>query len=186
MANTVTKTSVKAKAKANKAKRVETELVETQLVKVKRVGKKDSKSRHNDNHSSKCSEKNNSSEPATKKTVVNKPLDVKSKTMASKDKPSKKKPSKTGASNWFLYMVEYADGRVYTGITTDVERRFAEHSSSGPKAAKALRGKGPLKLVFQQPMDNRSEASIAESAIKKLSKSDKRLLIQSGLFDRES
>lgn len=84
---------------------------------------------------------------------------------------------------WFLYIVECADGRLYTGITTDVKRRFEEHSSSGPKAAKALRGKGPLKLVFQAAMDNRSVASIAESAVKKLSKTDKQLLIRSGKLE---
>ena len=83
-------------------------------------------------------------------------------------------------SNWFLYIVECADGRLYTGITTDVERRFAEHCSAGPKAAKALRGKGPLKLVFQQPMEDRSCASRAESAVKKLSRADKKLLIRNG------
>lgn len=86
------------------------------------------------------------------------------------------------ASEWFLYMVECADGRVYTGITTDVERRFAEHSEGGIKGAKALRGKGPLTLVFQQQMLNRSDASIAESAIKKLSKKQKVLLISKGLY----
>ena len=86
------------------------------------------------------------------------------------------------ASEWFLYMVECADGRVYTGITTDVSRRFAEHSEGGIKGAKALRGKGPLKLVFQQQMLNRSTASIAESAIKKLSKQQKLLLIAKGLY----
>jgi len=86
------------------------------------------------------------------------------------------------ASEWFLYMVECADGRVYTGITTDVHRRFAEHSEGGIKGAKALRGKGPLKLVFQQQMLNRSTASIAESAIKKLPKKQKLLLIAKGLY----
>lgn len=79
-------------------------------------------------------------------------------------------------------MIECADGRVYTGITTDVERRFAEHSAGGVKGAKALRGKGPLKLVFKQPMDDRSAASIAESAVKKLSKQQKLLLIAKGQF----
>lgn len=88
------------------------------------------------------------------------------------------------ASQWFLYMIECADGRVYTGITTNVERRFAEHSEGGAKGAKALRGKGPLKLVFQQQMDNRSAASIAESAIKKLSKQQKLLLIAEGQFTK--
>ena len=95
-----------------------------------------------------------------------------------------KKPS-TIPSEWFLYMVECADGRIYTGITTNVERRFAEHSEGGLKGAKALRGKGPLTLVFQQQMLNRSDASIAESAIKKLSKKQKVLLISKGLYQHQ-
>ena len=90
-----------------------------------------------------------------------------------------------GQSNWFLYIIECADGRLYTGITTDVERRFAEHSSagSGSKGAKALRGKGPLKLVFQQPMPDRASASRAEIAVKKLSRADKKLLIRNGVLE---
>lgn len=127
---------------------------------------------------------------AAAKKVVNK-LAKKPSKKASKKAPkkkSKKLPKKASekesviATEWFLYMVEYADGRVYTGITTDVNRRFAEHSEGGIKGAKALRGKGPLKLVFQQQMLNRSTASIAESAIKKLSKKQKLLLIAKGLY----
>ena len=113
-------------------------------------------------------------------------LKTESKKNSSKNssKSSNKASTKTlkTASEWFLYMVECADGRVYTGITTDVERRFVEHSEGGIKGAKALRGKGPLKLVFQQQMLNRSDASIAESAIKKLSKQQKLLLITKGFY----
>ena len=87
------------------------------------------------------------------------------------------------ASRWFLYMIEYSDGRLYTGITTDIERRFDEHQNHPIKGAKALRGKGPLRLVFQQLMANRSQASKAESAIKKLPKSAKNALLTSGQFD---
>jgi putative endonuclease len=111
---------------------------------------------------------------------------VKESTVVSKKVAKKvaKKPS-TIPSEWFLYMVECADGRIYTGITTNVERRFAEHSEGGLKGAKALRGKGPLTLVFQQQMLNRSDASIAESAIKKLSKKQKVLLISKGLYQHQ-
>ena len=128
------------------------------------------------------------------KKVLKKKSKVELKTVSKKtsSKTSKKASSKSSsktstktlkkASEWFLYMVECADGRVYTGITTDVERRFVEHSEGGIKGAKALRGKGPLKLVFQQQMLNRSDASIAESAIKKLSKQQKLLLIAKGLY----
>jgi len=129
--------------------------------------------------------------PVTKAKKVAKKLPKKASEKASKklSKKVQKKVQKKSvekepaiASEWFLYMVECADGRVYTGITTDVSRRFAEHSEGGAKGAKALRGKGPLKLVFQQQMLNRSTASIAESAIKKLSKQQKLLLISKGQY----
>ena len=85
-------------------------------------------------------------------------------------------------SQWFLYMIEYNDGRLYTGITTDIERRFDEHQNNHIKGAKALRGKGPLQLVFQQSMANRSQASIAVSVIKKLPKSSKKVMVAAGQF----
>jgi putative endonuclease len=47
---------------------------------------------------------------------------------------------------WFLYLVRTEDDKLYTGITTDVERRFHQHQSG--KGAKALRGKGELQLAF--------------------------------------
>ncbi len=88
-------------------------------------------------------------------------------------------------SSWFLYMIECADGRLYTGITTDVRRRFEEHGSDGSKGAKALRGKGPLKLVFQQQMKDRSQASVVESQIKKLTKQQKLALVKAGALSEE-
>ena len=87
------------------------------------------------------------------------------------------------ANQWFIYMIEYSDGRLYTGITTDIERRFDEHQNNHIKGAKSLRGKGPLRLVFQQSMANRSQASIADSAIKKLPKSAKNALVAAGQCD---
>ena len=49
---------------------------------------------------------------------------------------------------WFLYLIRTADNRLYTGITTDVPRRFLQHQEG--KGAKALRGKGELALAFSQ------------------------------------
>jgi putative endonuclease len=71
---------------------------------------------------------------------------------------------------WHLYMIRTNKGHLYTGITQDVPRRFKEHQEGGKKAAKYLRGKGPLKLVFQQEIGSRSSALKAESALKKLPK----------------
>jgi len=79
---------------------------------------------------------------------------------------------------WFLYLIRCKDGALYTGITTDVDRRFAEHQSG--KGAKYLRGKAPLTLVFQQKIGSRSAALKAEASIKKLSKADKETIINSG------
>lgn len=83
------------------------------------------------------------------------------------------------ASTWYLYLIRCANGHLYTGITTDVARRFNEHQSSSPKAAKYLRGKGPLTLVYQEQVGTRSDALKREIAVKKLSHSQKLSLIES-------
>ena len=64
---------------------------------------------------------------------------------------------------WFLYLIRTADNKLYTGITTDVERRYQQHQSG--KGAKALRGKGELTLVFSAPVgDRQKERLVAEGA----------------------
>lgn len=78
--------------------------------------------------------------------------------------------------NWSLYLIRCKDNSLYTGITTDVTRRFSEHTE-GKTGAKYLRGKGPLSLVFHKVVGNRSEASKMEIKVKKLSKSEKEKLI---------
>lgn len=79
--------------------------------------------------------------------------------------------------DWHLYLVRCRDGSLYTGITTDVTRRFAEHRGSGDAGAKYLRGRGPLVLVFQKKLGSRSLALGVESRVKKLSKARKEELI---------
>jgi len=79
--------------------------------------------------------------------------------------------------DWFVYLIRCADGSLYTGISTDVERRFQEHCAGGIRGAKYLRGKGPLQLVYQTTAANRSEASRLEYRIKRLEKADKERLI---------
>ena len=74
---------------------------------------------------------------------------------------------------WHLYIVRTKHGQLYTGVTQDIARRFIEHQEGGKKAAKYLRGKGPLELVFQLEIGNRSSALKAEIAIKKLPKRQK-------------
>lgn len=69
-------------------------------------------------------------------------------------------------SDWFVYVLRCGDGSLYTGITTDVARRMAEHASGGPKAAKYLRGRGPLELAYSVPVDGKSTALAMERWIK--------------------
>ncbi len=73
---------------------------------------------------------------------------------------------------WHLYLLETAAGALYTGITTDVDRRLAEHAAG--RGAKALRGKGPLKLRHREPVGRHGEALRREAEIKRLSAMRKR------------
>ena len=73
---------------------------------------------------------------------------------------------------YFLYILQCADDTLYTGITTDLDRRIKEHNNSklGAKYTKVRR---PVKLVYSQQFIDRSEASKEESRIKKLSRQQK-------------
>ncbi len=84
--------------------------------------------------------------------------------------------------DWHLYLVRCRDGSLYTGITTDVARRFAEHQEDKGAGAKYLRGRGPLVLVFQRKLGSRSLALAVESKVKKLSKARKEALIKDDTF----
>ena len=75
-----------------------------------------------------------------------------------------------------LYIVRCADGTLYTGIATDVDRRLSEHES-GIRGARFLRGKGPLQIVFSEVVGDRSTASRLEYRVKKLDRLKKLALI---------
>ena len=77
---------------------------------------------------------------------------------------------------WYLYMIRCKGGVLYTGITTDISRRFAEHQAG--KGAKFLRGKTPLELVYQQTIGSHSDALKEELRIKSLSKREKEVMIK--------
>jgi len=79
---------------------------------------------------------------------------------------------------WHLYLIRTNKGHLYTGVTQDVQRRFKEHQGGGPKAAKYLRGKDPLELVFHQNIGNRSQALKTEAEIKKWPKKKKESLVK--------
>ncbi|WP_240548987.1 GIY-YIG nuclease family protein [Billgrantia antri] len=77
---------------------------------------------------------------------------------------------------WFLYMVETRQGRLYTGITTDVARRLTQHEAG--RGAKALRGRGPLVLVHQERVGSHGAALRLEAEIKRLSAARKRIWLK--------
>ena len=84
-------------------------------------------------------------------------------------------------SDWSLYIIRTAHNQLYTGITTNVARRLNLHQSG--KGAKALRGKGELRLAFSQPLGDRSLALRLEYRIKQLTRAQKeRLIIDEAAF----
>lgn len=72
---------------------------------------------------------------------------------------------------WYIYIVECVDGTLYTGITTDINRRLSEHNSG--KGAKYTKTRRPVKLKALFEALNRSEASKEEYRIKKLTRAEK-------------
>ena len=79
-------------------------------------------------------------------------------------------------SSWKLYILRCGDGSLYTGITTDVQKRLEAHQSG--KGAKYTRGRGPLKLVYREECADHSAALRREWEIKQLSREEKEKLIQ--------
>jgi len=79
--------------------------------------------------------------------------------------------------NWQVYIILCSDASLYTGITTDVARRFAEHSRGA--GARYFRGRTPRQLVYLESGHDRSSASRRELAIKRLRPAAKRALIAS-------
>lgn len=78
---------------------------------------------------------------------------------------------------YFVYIVECADGTLYTGITTDLARRVVEHNTS-PVGARYTSARRPVVLVYSRKFKDRSSASVEEARIKKLSKTKKLELIK--------
>lgn len=78
---------------------------------------------------------------------------------------------------WYVYMLRCADNSLYTGITTDIERRLDEHNRSDRLAARYTRARRPVSLVWQEQHFDRSSALKREAALKRLSRSAKEGLI---------
>ena len=79
------------------------------------------------------------------------------------------------ANTWKLYILRCGDGTLYTGITTDVEKRLEAHRTG--KGAKYTRGRSPLELVYREDCGDHSTALKREIEIKKLTREEKEQLI---------
>ena len=77
--------------------------------------------------------------------------------------------------NWQVYIIACSDNSLYTGITTDVKRRFVQHQCG--RGAKYFRGRQPVQVIYLESGHNLSSAMRKEASIKKMERSKKDLLI---------
>lgn len=76
---------------------------------------------------------------------------------------------------WTVYLARCSDGTLYTGVTTDPERRLAEHNAGCGGAY--TRARGPITLVYWEEARDRGEALRREHAIKRLTRLQKEALV---------
>lgn len=79
-------------------------------------------------------------------------------------------------NGWSVYIIRCDDGSLYTGISTDVDRRFLEHRET-PRGARYFGGRKPVEVVYRESGHSRSSASQREASIKRMSRSGKLELI---------
>ncbi len=77
---------------------------------------------------------------------------------------------------WYLYILRCGDGTLYTGITTNVEKRLEAHRAG--KGAKYTRGRGPLELCYREVCGTHSQALRRELEVKALSREEKQALTE--------
>lgn len=77
--------------------------------------------------------------------------------------------------NWLVYIILCSDNSLYTGITTDIARRFRQHAAG--KGARYFRGRQPLRVVYLETDHNRSSAAVREAAIKAMARNEKTSLL---------
>lgn len=86
---------------------------------------------------------------------------------------------------WSVYIIRCSDESLYTGVSTDVARRFNEHAR-GVRGARYFRGREPLEVVYREGGYDRASACRREAAIKKMNREQKWQLIRSLSADNAS
>ncbi|WP_029898546.1 GIY-YIG nuclease family protein [Desulfohalovibrio reitneri] len=74
---------------------------------------------------------------------------------------------------WFVYLLECADSTLYCGVTTDLDRRLAEHNGELPGGARYTRSRRPVRLAAWAERADRSSACALEARVKRARKADK-------------
>jgi putative endonuclease len=87
-------------------------------------------------------------------------------------------PTQATAATWSLYILRCRDGSFYTGVTTDINRRFHEHEEG--RASRFTRTRRPVVLVYQEKCGSRSLALSRECAVKSMGRQEKEDLVAEG------
>ena len=82
-------------------------------------------------------------------------------------------------THWYVYIIQCRDRTLYTGITTDIERRLREHNSDS-SGARYTRSRRPVRLLYTELHPDRASASKREARIKQMRRGKKLQLMQSG------
>ena len=77
---------------------------------------------------------------------------------------------------WFVYILNCADGTLYTGITNDLDRRVKAHNAG--TASKYTRVRRPVSIVYSEEVDTKGDALRRELQIKRLTRSEKMAIIE--------
>ena len=88
--------------------------------------------------------------------------------------------------SWTVYILRTRSGRLYTGITTDLARRFAEHRGEKARGARSLKGDPPQSVAYTEPQPDRPAATRREAAIKRMSRARKLTLIDGAARGRRA
>jgi putative endonuclease len=80
--------------------------------------------------------------------------------------------------SWIVYILQCADGTLYTGVTNNMDERLKKHTEG--TGAKFTRGRGPFKMLLSESHPDRSSASKREAQIKSLPKAEKLDLVKKG------
>jgi len=90
--------------------------------------------------------------------------------------PKAKTIEPANAGGWFVYILRCADDSLYTGATTDVQRRSKQHNAG--TASRYIRSRRPVRVAFQEPHASQSSALRREAGIKAMTRTEKQSLIR--------